>query len=208
MIIKYLKLYDKPVCKAVVDTLVTVFFCALWPTLYVLSNTLKEYLGLPWQLSCFIEEACYWYEWLLNGLMWLLEAILTYGHFLVVILIGILFSYFYLKRKTTHTFIINYLFNKAVTPLFIVYYTATLVHWLLFLKPFERLEFLESNWEPVLSLSGLSFLALLIICWFFMRLAINLQAQILETDRQEKGERSVVDRIHDFRRVIIKEFES
>ncbi|TON34716.1 hypothetical protein CGH58_24500, partial [Vibrio parahaemolyticus] len=108
-----------------------------------------------------------------------------------VILIGILFSYFYLKRKTTHTFIINYLFNKAVTPLFIVYYTATLVHWLLFLKPFERLEFLESNWEPVLSLSGLSFLALLIICWFFMRLAINLQAQILETDRQEKGEKSV-----------------
>ncbi|WP_268012308.1 hypothetical protein [Aeromonas veronii] len=208
MIIKYLKLYDKPVSKAAFDTLLNVVCWALWPTLYVLSNVLEEYFDLDWQLSCFIKTPCDWYGQLKEVVLLLLKFMIVYGQFLIVIIIGIFFVYYYLKRNTTYTFLINYLFNKAAAPLFIVYFMAIFVNLLLFFKPLENLYFLEQNWKPMLSTDGLLFLALLVFCGFMMRLAINIQGKNLETMRKNNGEKSIIDRIHEFRREVIKEFDS
>ena len=208
MIIKYLKLYDEPVKKAAFDTFLTVFFCVLWPTWYVLSNVLIEYLGFPWQLTCFIETPCDIYDWFKDRLIWLLDFLISYGPFIAVVITTICFAYCYLKRKISHTFVIRILFDKAVTPIFLTYFMAVLVNALLHVEPFERLKFLEQNWEPILSSSGLSFLGLLIFCWFVMSFAVNKQSKILETKRKEQDKKSITDRIHDFRRMVIEEFDS
>ena len=41
-----------------------------------------------------------------------------------------------------------------------------------------------------------------------MSFAVNKQSKILETERKEQDKKSITDRIHDFRRMVIEEFDS
>ncbi|ELA4932373.1 hypothetical protein RFS42_004183 [Vibrio vulnificus] len=206
MIIKCLKLYDKPVRKALFDTVVTVVSCLFWPALYVLSQLAIEYLELPWKFTCFVEAPCSMWERLVDFMKVLFSYVLEYSLIIPFILMLLAFTYYYVKEMTNHAMAVKVLYEKAITPLFITYFTAVIVHGLLHIEKFESSVFLSEIWEPVYAYGGLKFILLTVLGWFVINFALNYQNARLAQERLNRGEKSIGDRIHEYRKKIIEEF--
>lgn len=197
----YLKLFDHPFCKAVVDTLVGVILCLIGPLLFVLGNLLRESLNLPWRWEWTWD---FWgLDWLRDILTAIIEffvnTVFAYFDIFSFVLLGLVFIVMFYKRKSIHSFIALYLFKKVTTPLLISYFIFILVDSLIRTETFSKSEFLFNRWSATsASASGITFFLILILLWFICSYALNKQSEIVAKENCD-GE-SFMDKLHKIRK--------
>jgi hypothetical protein len=201
IIVFYLKLFDYPFWKAVVDTIVGVILCLIGPLLFVLGNLLRESLNLPWRWGC---------TWDFWGLDWLRDIVAAIIEFFVntvfayfdifsFVILGVFFIRLYYKRKSISSFVALYVFKKVTTPLLISYFIFILVDSLIRTETFSKSEFLFNRWSATsASASGITFFLILIFLWFICTYALNKQSEIVSNENGD-GE-SFMDKLHKIRK--------
>ena len=201
IIVFYLKLFDYPFWKAVVDTIVGVTLCLIGPLLFILGNVLRESLNLPWRWGCT------WDFWGLDWLRDIVEAIIeffvntvmVYFDIFSFVILGVVFIRMFYKRKSISSFVALYVFKKVTTPLLISYFIFILVDSLIRTETFSKSEFLFNRWSATsASASGITFFLILIFLWFICTYALNKQSEIVSNENGN-GE-SFMDKLHKIRK--------
>lgn len=198
---KYLKLYDYPFAKSLVDTFCLVSLYLLVPTLIISSALLQETLGMHWSFH---------FNWDFWGFDWLkdcLESFITcftyivlqYSGLFLLVVTGSIFIIFYIRRDTEITFVASRLFKKVISSIFISYFTFIVVNQVIRSGYFSNSAFLDKNWSSIEgSVSGIIIFSTLIVTWFLTSYACNWQSKAIY--EEDVNKELVSTKLHDIRK--------
>lgn len=209
LLVIYLKFFDQPIKKALVDALIALAGVVIPIVFFVSISVLKELMGMPWDFQCFIGSYCDFIDWMFALGKYIFELILVYCYIIFVMIWLYFFSKAYFRRDWALTFIMKSLFIRITAPMMTVYFLAIFVNLLLNFKIFQSLDFIRLNWSPILaSDSGLTFFIFTAVSWLVINYAVNKQAKIIEKEREDANYITWIDRAHELRLAAIRELES
>ena len=192
----YLKSDDRPFRKSFITTVVSFTLCVLpfllivagdW-VLYLIREFLKLLPSLNWAwLTAFAE-------WLLRGIEWIIENLSLMAMPALILLIGAVYVYFYLRRSSVMVMLTTYVFKRATEPFLALHFSAWLVKWLIIFKPFYFLDHLLNDMGLQNFGSG-EMVTITLVMWFMLTLAFNNQLSKIREEKAARNEVALMDKI-------------